>query len=108
MQAASRPAAGVDLPPTDSDRLRWHAVGDVLRGDAQEEFALLRVARDNGRDPVALEDGVGAVVEAQLGLSRSLIRTMAAKAGLREDGEDVAIEVDGGGGAHRRQSGSEQ
>ena len=83
---------------------RRHDLLGVLRFDALDERAQLGLA-GHDRDvafPVGLRGGL--VVEAQLGLARLLVGSVAGDAVLGEDGTDLAAEADGLGGVDQGQA----
>ena len=77
--------------------------GGIGGEDALDDRAFVGIAGDDG-------DGAGcggfqrffAAVEAHARHARALIRSMAAKAGIRHDGPDIAIELDRFGGRPSR------
>ena len=78
---------------------RGHDLVLLLARDAVEELAFLRVAgRDDG-DVVARAEEPLALIEPELGLAARRIGAMAVEARVREDWEDLPIEVDRLGGA---------
>ena len=71
-----------------------HAVVGIARGDAPDEFALRRIAGDDGEVIVELRLRAGFEVEAEAGLALGLVRAVALEAGVGKDGPDVAVELD--------------
>ena len=70
--------------------VRGHGIAFVENAD--DDLALVRVARDDGEDSVfGLFDGLVADVEPQPGLAGVRIETVAVEAGVRHDGPDVAV-----------------
>ena len=75
---------------------RRHHVVFVLRGKARDQFALFRVAGHDGQ--VARFKRLERVVfpvESEFGFALLLIRTMAGKTLVGQNGPDVAVEIDG-------------
>ncbi len=65
----------------------------VARGDSAEEFALRRVA--GGDDEIVIDLGLRAFleIEPEVGLPFGLVRAVAPKACVGEDGPDLAVEL---------------
>ncbi len=90
--------------------LGGHAAGGIGGEDALDDGAFVGVAGDDG-------GGAGrggfqsffAAIEAHAGHAGAFVGTMAAEAGIRHDGPDIAIEFDGfgagGGGGEGEQGG---
>ena len=78
-------------------RLRWRyeiiGIGGV---DAMDQLALLRLSRCHGLFTVMIRDGTIALIQPQIGLAALFIEAVAAKALVREDGPDIAIELNPG------------
>lgn len=73
---------------------RWHDVVGIITEDAEDDFAGVRVSGDDGGDAVAGGFGLGFKVEAESGFAGGGVGAVAVKAGVREDGEDVAVKGD--------------
>ena len=71
-----------------------HAHRFVFGGDAANHFALAGIAGDDGVAAAKVGGGYGFQVEAEFGFAVSRIGAMAGVALVREDGADVAIELD--------------
>ena len=67
----------------------------IAGGDAADELALPRLAGYNGKMVVDLRLRAGFDIEAQVRLAPGLVRSVALVTGVRENGPDVAIELDG-------------
>jgi hypothetical protein len=75
--------------------LRRHALISVVGRDATDQFALVRLAWDDGRHAVPIGFRIFLDVEAQLGLTVLLVRAVTGEALVGQDRADVAIEIDG-------------
>lgn len=79
-------------------RVRWrHDFIWVSGEDAFHRFRLLRLAGDDGVElgvGVQWRDGVGEVMQLQLGLDIMEVGAVAVKAGVRKDRPDVLVELD--------------
>ena len=73
---------------------RRHYVVGVRRFDALDEFALLRLARQDDEVSLAVALGVLFVVEPQFSFAAFLIRSVAGDAVLGKDRADLTAEVD--------------
>ena len=62
--------------------------------DSVDEFALLRMVRDDGRESVARGFGVSFEVESEVGFPGGGVGTVTGEAGIGEDGQDVSVEAD--------------
>ena len=76
---------------------RRHHLVLVLRGDAEDEFAFLQLARRHDGNPFALPEDALVRVEPEFGFPFAVVRPVTAQAILREDRQDIAAEIDGGG-----------
>ena len=85
--------------------------------DAVVDFAFLRFARRNGACAIVIGGGTGKIVEPQLGLAGFFVGAVAMEALVRQDGLDIAVEIDRlrhrgmearGGGRHGKSSGNEE
>ena len=75
---------------------RRHAKVGVVTCHTTEEYALLGVARHNGvQSRVQSSECVVALIKTQPGLALGIVGSVASEAVVREDGPDVAVEVDG-------------
>ncbi len=87
---------------------RRHDLIRILRDDALDERAALRIAGHHGGHAVAGHLRLGFVVEAQAALALLVIGSVAKKAVLREDRPDLAGKIHGGrpveGGQRQQQS----
>ena len=77
---------------------RHHLVG-IRVGEPVDDGALVGLARNDGNHPFA-ENSLGdfLAIEPQVGLARGRIRTVAGIAAVGEDGANVVVEGDRGGG----------
>jgi len=91
---------------------RGHLLFGVLREQAEDELALFGFAGGDDEAAVALGDGVVAFVEAELGLAVVGVLAVAVETVFREDGADVAVELElggrGGAGSGGEQGGQEE
>lgn len=72
-----------------------HTDGGVVRRNAADHFALVRIARDYGKPAVRQRDlSATFQIEAELGFSVGGVRAVAGEATVRENGPYVAIELD--------------
>jgi len=83
---------------------RRHVLFRVVGRDAIDQFARLGIARHDG----LLGDGDLALVEAELGFALAGVRAVAGEAVIGEDGADVAVEFDAGGGVILRRAAHRQ
>src|SRR5262249_51230229 len=68
-----------------------HALVFVGRCDASNQFAVSRLAGDNGSAPLSLRKRSFLIVEAELGLASALVGAMAGEAILCQDRAHVAV-----------------
>lgn len=73
---------------------RRHHVVAVVGLEAGDHLALIRLAGDDRRVPTEVARRFLRLIEAQFGLAVLRVLAVAVKAGLREDGADVAVELD--------------
>jgi hypothetical protein len=62
--------------------------------DSSDEFALLRMVRDDGRESVARGFGVSFELESEVGLPGGGVGAVTGEAGVGEDGQDVSVEAE--------------
>ena len=67
---------------------RRHPLVGVVGKDAPDQFALLRLAGDDG----ARLDRRLAAIQPQIGLARGAVRAVAGETVLRQDGADIVVE----------------
>src|SRR5207244_4468676 len=72
-----------------------HPFFGVIRRDAQVKFALVGLARRDHAGAIAAGKEPFLGIKPQVGLALVLVRAVALKAVLRQDGPDIAIEIDG-------------
>jgi hypothetical protein len=87
---------------------RRHDLVLVRTRDPQDEFAGIRLARRDDRNPFPGPKNPVALVEPELGLARRRVRTMTMITGVRKDGQDLPVEVDGFGRARAADDGQHQ
>ena len=68
--------------------------GIFLVVDAKNEFRLIRLFRNESGIPSQISDRSPKGVESQVGFPCFLVRSVTLKALVREDGQDIAAEVD--------------
>ena len=73
---------------------RRHADVFIGRGDALEQRAARRIARNDHQAAVVPAEGVCPLIEPKAGLALGVIRTVAGVARVGKEGTDVAIEID--------------
>ena len=71
-----------------------HHLGGVGRDDARPDLALRERAGGDGRTAVEGAGGVLGSIEAEVGLAGLGVKPVTGETGLREDGPDIAIELD--------------
>src|SRR5262245_57087277 len=65
----------------------------ILGRDTPEHLALFEAARDNRPMSLEIRKGAGFCVKSQLRLPVGFIRTMTGKTGVRENGSNIAVEL---------------
>ena len=76
---------------------RRHPLGGIVRRDATDDFALVRLAGHDRRDTrIAPFQGAFSLVEPQAPLAVGLIHTVTLRAMLRQDRLDIALITHGG------------
>ncbi len=75
---------------------RRHPLGGIVRSDATDDFALVRLAGHDRRDTrIAAFQGTFSQVEPQAPLALGLIHTVTLRAMLRQDRLDITLITDG-------------
>src|SRR5579871_5091769 len=90
-----------------------HQVVRIMRSDAEKKFALLQTVRSDGMPALDFAEQTILRVEAQICFARIFVGAVTGVTIVRQDGTDVAIELDGfwqrssegeAGGRQRRES----